>query len=226
MQESKRELDEIFRQMDRMRRAWEHVIPSKRLNKSQFGTLFALARLSGRQKACGACETAAQSGSVKTANSGKTVNSEAAANGGKATTREEAANGGADAQNRCCGQSSGKGAANAVTLSELAAAMHQSLPALSQRVTVLEEKGFVERVANPADRRVTGLRLTRAGRGEMDAAFRRFGGILSQAAGRVGKQNMRLLLQLLGELADALNEAAREADQEQDFPDGPAMKTP
>ena len=83
--------------------------------------------------------------------------------------------------------------------------MHQSLPALSQRVTVLEEKGFVERVANPADRRVTG---------------RRFGGILSQAAGRVGKQNMRLLLQLLGELADALNEAAQEADREQDAPDG------
>ena len=209
MQESKRESDEIFRQLDRMRRAWEHVNPSKRLNKSQFSTLLALARLSGRQKACGAGEPAAQSKGAKTANGAKASNSEAAASGA------------ADRRARCRGQTSGeRQAANAVTLSELAAAMHQSLPALSQRVTVLEEKGFVERVANPADRRVTGLRLTQAGHGEMDAAFRRFGGILSQAAGRVGKQKMRLLLQLLGELADALNEAAQEADREQDAPDG------
>lgn len=168
MQGTKRELDEIFRQMDRMRKAWEHVSPSKKLNKSQFGTLFALARLSGGREQCPVCEAPAQ----------------------------------------------GEGVAKPVTLSELAAAMHQSLPALSQRVTVLEEKGFVERVADPADRRVTGLRLTETGRSEMDTAFRRFSGILSQAAGRVGKQNMQKLLQLLGELADAMNEAAEEAGEE------------
>ena len=168
MQGSRREMDEIFRQMDRMRKAWEHVSPSKKLNKSQFGTLFALARLSGGREQCPVCDTPAEGGD----------------------------------------------AAKPVTLSELAAAMHQSLPALSQRVTVLEEKGFVERVANPADRRVTGLRLTETGRSEMDTAFRRFSGILSQAAGRVGRQNMQQLLQLLGELADALNEAAEEADRE------------
>lgn len=173
MQGSRRELDEIFRQMDRMRKAWEHVSPSKKLNKSQFGTLFALARLSGGREQCLVCETPAQGE----------------------------------------GAASSEPAVKPVTLSELAAAMHQSLPALSQRVTVLEEKGFVERVADPADRRVTGLRLTETGRSEMDIAFRRFSGILSQAAGRMGRQNMQKLLQLLGELADALNKAADEADE-------------
>lgn len=204
---TKRELDEIFRQMDRMRRAWEHVSPSKKLNKSQFGTLFALARLSGAREKCPGCEAAAQGGNAEKA--------EPAAQGGNITKAEPAAQGGDTAQSEPAaqGRTTAKAepaaqAAKPVTLSELAGAMRQSLPALSQRVTALEEKGFVERVADPADRRVTGLRLTERGRSEMDAAFRRFGGILSQAAERVGKQNMRLLLQLLGELADALNEAA------------------
>lgn len=187
MQEPKRELDEMFRQMDRMRKAWEHVNPSRKLNKSQFGTLFALARLSGAREKHAACGGAAQGENMPRCG--------------------EAGYGEAAAQ-----------AAKPVTLSELAAAMHQSLPALSQRVTALEEKGFVERVADPADRRVTGLRLTETGRGEMDAAFRRFSGILSQAAERVGRQNMCMLLRLLGELADALNEAAGEAGKAPPLP--------
>ena len=152
MQESKRESDEIFRQLDRMRRAWEHVNPSKRLNKSQFSTLLALARLSGRQKACGAGEPAAQSKGAKTANGAKASNSEAAASGA------------ADRRARCRGQTSGeRQAANAVTLSELAAAMHQSLPALSQRVTVLEEKGFVQRSISGDDARCRLVTLTPKG---------------------------------------------------------------
>lgn len=177
MRESKGELDEIFRQMGRMRRAWEQVSPSKKLNKSQFGTLFVLSRLSGGGERCQGQEAAAK---------------------GENTAKAEAA----------------APDAKPVTLSQLASAMHQSLPALSQRVTVLEEKGFVERVADAADRRVTGLRLTKTGRSEMDAAFRRFSGILSQAAGRMGRRNMALLLQLLGELADALQEAAEAAKLE------------
>ena len=222
MRESKGELDEIFRQMDRMRKAWEHVSPSKKLNKSQFGTLFALARLSGGRESCSACEGAAED--ETTTQCGSAVRNENAAQSGGHVNGETAVQGRTTAQDETAakGENTAKAgsaapAAKPVTLSELAGAMHQSLPALSQRVTALEEKGFVERVADPADRRVTGLRLTEMGRSEMDTAFRRFGGILSQAAGRVGRQNMRLLLQLLGELADALNEAAEAAEEEPPF---------
>ena len=224
MRESKGELDEIFRQMDRMRRAWEHVSPSKKLNKSQFGTLFALARLSGGREGCSACEGAAKGektapgeGAVRSGNTapgGASVNDALIVKGRAAASGETTAQAETAAQGTPAKAGTAVPAAKPVTLSELAAAMRQSLPALSQRVTALEEKGFVERVADPADRRVTGLRLTETGRSEMDTAFRRFGGILSQAAARVGRQNMRLLLQLLGELADALNEAAEAADEE------------
>ena len=198
MRGSNQELDDLFRQMDRMRKAWEHVNPSKKLNKSQFGTLAALSRLSGGREQHRACE-AAQCGGAEPLEAGKQR--------GPRVTTEPAAGG------MAAGSEAAAPSAKPVTLSELAGMMRQSLPALSQRVTVLEEKGFVERVANPADRRVTGLRLTEAGRREMDAAFRRFGEIFSQAAGRMGRQNMRLLLQLMGELADALNEAAEAAEE-------------
>ena len=161
MQTMENGIGEMFRQMDRMRHAWKDVTPSKRLNKSQFGTLFALARVSCRGEACVPPVEAAKP----------------------------------------------------VTVSALADVMRRSLPAISQRVTALEEKGFVERVADPADRRVTGLRLTAEGRREMDAAFLQFSGILSRAAERVGEQDMRILLRLMGELADALEEAAREASE-------------
>lgn len=165
MQTMESGMGELFRQMDRMRRAWQDVSPSKRLNKSQFGTLFALAHLS---------------------------------RGGKA---EECARSGEEAK--------------PVMVSTLADAMHQSLPAISQRVTALEEKGFVERVADPADRRVTCLRITAEGRREMDAAFRQFGGILSRTVERVGERDMQTLLRLMGGLADALEQAARETRAEE-----------
>lgn len=159
MQGTGENLDEMFHHINRMRKAWEQVSPSKQLNKSQFTTLFALARLSGYYASQGKAE-------------------------------------------------------KPVTLSALAGAMHQSLPALSQRVTALEEKGFLDRVADKADRRVTGLRLTETGRREMDAAFCRFNAILSQAAASVGKENMCTLLRLLDEFAGALNEAAREMPEQ------------
>lgn len=203
MRGSNQEMDEIFRQMDRMRRAWEHVSPSKKLNKSQFGTLFALARLSGGREKHPACEAAKCEGAAPR---------EAGMPCVPEMQREPMEQSGTAVQTETVAPAIP--AAKPVTLSELAGAMRQSLPALSQRVTALEERGFVERVADPADRRVTGLRLTETGRREMDIAFRRFGGILSQAAERVGKQNMSLLLQLLGELAEALEEAAETVDAE------------
>ena len=173
MWESKNGVDELFRQMDRMRKAWVRVNPSKTLNKSQFATLFTLARLS------------CQAEGTPSPGTGKPI-----------------------------------------TISELASVMHQSLPSLSQRVTALEEKGFVERVADPADRRVTGLLLTETGRREMEAAHSRFNAVLWQAAHRVGEEDMETLLRLLGELAAALEETADEQTNEGTAPKAAAEQEP
>ena len=42
MQDSK-QIDELFRLMDRVRKAWQSVTPCEHLSKSQFGTLMAIA---------------------------------------------------------------------------------------------------------------------------------------------------------------------------------------
>ena len=77
---------ELFRLMDRVRKAWQSVTPCEHLSKSQFGTLMAIAhhgRMPGQS-----CTPSQEHG--------------------------------------------------ALTLTALAGAMHQSLPALSQRVSALE----------------------------------------------------------------------------------------
>ena len=101
----------------------------------------------------------------------------------------------------------------ALTLTALAGAMHQSLPALSQRVSALEAQGYVERVPDPDDRRVIGVCVTPEGRTVMEVAS-----ILSQSIDYLGPQNFETLLHLLGELAIALEQAvaAQEEERESD----------
>ena len=112
---------ELFRLMDRVRKAWQSVTPCEHLSKSQFGTLMAIAhhgRMPGQS-----CTPSQEHG--------------------------------------------------ALTLTALAGAMHQSLPALSQRVSALEAQGYVERVPDPDDRRVIGVCGTPEGRTVMEVAYRR-----------------------------------------------------
>ena len=50
-----------------------------------------------------------------------------------------------------------------MTMSELAARMGQSMPAVSQRISKLEAMGYVRRQTDPKDRRTTWIHLTDAG---------------------------------------------------------------
>ena len=157
---------DLFRLMDRVRKAWQSVTPCEHLSKSQFGTLMAIAhhgRMPGQS-----CTPSQEHG--------------------------------------------------ALTLTALAGAMHQSLPALSQRVSALEAQGYVERVPDPDDRRVIGVCVTPEGRTVMEVAYRRFGSILSRSIDYLGPQNFETLLHLLGELAIALEQAvaAQEEERESD----------
>lgn len=89
-----------------------------------------------------------------------------------------------------------------ITLTALAAEMQQSLPALSQRVRLLEEMGYVERVPEPTDRRVMGLRLTPEGLCVMTEAKEKFDLFLTQALEQLGHENAGKLIELLIQLAD------------------------
>lgn len=130
---------ELFRLMDRVRKAWQSVTPCEHLSKSQFGTLMAIAhhgRMPGQS-----CTPSQEHG--------------------------------------------------ALTLTALAGAMHQSLPALSQRVSALEAQGYVERVPDPDDRRVIGVCVTPEGRTVMEVAYRRFGSILSRSIDYLGPKILK-----------------------------------
>lgn len=139
---------ELFRSMDRVRKAWHSVSPCDALSKSQFGTLMAIHHFEMAE-----------------------VNGE---------------------KNKH------------VKLSALANSMGQSLPALSQRVSLLEDNGYVRRVPDPDDRRTTGLELTDEGTEVLELARQRFDGILSYAADYLGPETSDKLIVLLNQLAEAL----------------------
>lgn len=101
--------------------------------------------------------------------------------------------------------SAGEGAAQPVPLSELAPALALSLPALSQRVRALEDLGCVERVPDPADRRITGLRLTPKGFEVLLEARQRVDRILSEAIRRLGP-DAETLIRTLDEVAAILED--------------------
>lgn len=153
------DISELFRVMDRMRKAWQNVTPCDTLSKSQFGTLAAIARpwAMGGPPGSGPLPEAAP---------------------------------------------------DAVRLTDLARAMRQSLPALSQRVSALEAMGYVERVPDPTDRRVTGVRVTPEGMAVQISARERFNGMMTRAIESLGQENLHTLLRLLTQLAQELEASA------------------
>ena len=93
-----------------------------------------------------------------------------------------------------------------ITLSALAAVMHQSLPAISQRVTILEEQGYLQRHQSLADRRVTAVSLTESGRALLQKAHTQFALTMDRALHTMTTEEKSMLMELLGKLADALEE--------------------
>ncbi|MFR2591966.1 MAG: MarR family winged helix-turn-helix transcriptional regulator, partial [Ruthenibacterium lactatiformans] len=61
--------------------------------------------------------------------------------------------------------------AQGLPLTQLAHVMHQSPPALSQRIAVLEAMGYVQRTEDAQDRRVTRVCLTQQGHALLKQAY-------------------------------------------------------
>jgi DNA-binding MarR family transcriptional regulator len=99
-------------------------------------------------------------------------------------------------------------------ITDLARHANVTAQAMSEVVAYLERHGYVERVADPSDRRAKLVRLTARG-WELYGVAR---GLILQLeakwAARIGPRKLRELKQLLGELWDAIEpeELAQEAD--------------
>lgn len=96
-----------------------------------------------------------------------------------------------------------------VTLTELAASLWQSLPALSQRVFMLEKLGYVQRLPNQNDRRAIGLKLTEEGLRVTEEAKNRFNDILERTFEKLGA-DAETLITLLSELAEAFEKVSEQ----------------
>lgn len=91
-----------------------------------------------------------------------------------------------------------------MTLSALAAAMGQTLPSISQRISALEAMGYVERVPDPTDRRVSGIRISASGVSLLGQAKKEMGARIEAAIDTLGSENLELLVNLLEQFAAAL----------------------
>lgn len=95
--------------------------------------------------------------------------------------------------------------ADAVTVGRLARTMHQTPAAVSQKIRVLEEQGYIKRTPNKADRRVTHLALTKKGSRVATQAMLHFMGHIQQVLNQMGPQKTHALLELLKELEATAN---------------------
>ncbi len=89
-------------------------------------------------------------------------------------------------------------------LSDLATAVQLDTSTVSRQVRGLCDGGFAEALDDPADRRARLLRISAAGRAELESVTRELGEVLSRATSRWAARDVDQLTTLLARLADDL----------------------
>lgn len=77
-------------------------------------------------------------------------------------------------------------------------------PTIAKAMTRMERAGFVERAADPGDRRVTRLRLTERGEAVVDAVVAAWAQVESRASAGLGEADAARLIRLLHTVRDNL----------------------
>lgn len=90
-----------------------------------------------------------------------------------------------------------------VAVGFIAAQMQQSLPAISQKISALEELGYITRLADATDRRVTCVALTEIGVQKLREGREQFEAKLAAAFDAMGEARMQQLVELLHDLNEA-----------------------
>ena len=156
---------QLFRQMDRLRRAWHHMAPYPGVSKADFGTMMTLAF------------------------------------GARAKHQDGPP---------CFEELRWGEEAPGVPISELAQMLGQSLPAVSQRVSALEDAGYVQRVAEKEDRRVTRVRLTHDGAQLLQKVHGRFRTRIDSALSGMTPEEAQELLRLMEKMTQAMENTGKE----------------
>lgn len=94
-----------------------------------------------------------------------------------------------------------------MTLSELAAVMGQSMPAVSQRISKLEQMGYVQRIPDEKDKRTTWIRLTESGVDLMERACQGMVKRLDTIMNQLGEEDTETMFRVLDRLAEIMEQS-------------------
>lgn len=93
-----------------------------------------------------------------------------------------------------------------VRVSHLRDAMSMTMPAVSQFLRTLEEKGLVQRESAPKDRRVTLVTVTENGEQVLRQSQEQFNRMLDRLIQQYGPQELEKLVQMLDRLSQTIRE--------------------
>ena len=97
-----------------------------------------------------------------------------------------------------------------IRISHLRDSMSMTMPAVSQLVRILEEKGLVIRENAPKDRRVTLVTVTEKGEQVLRDSQEQFNQILNRLIERYGPEELEQLIQMLKRLSKTIRELKEE----------------
>lgn len=92
----------------------------------------------------------------------------------------------------------------AISVKDLATLTHTTLPSISQRISSLEESGYVVRITDAADRRVCRVKLTKSGESVVKKAHDAMKKRMDKTMQEFGTENIEVLVTMLDKLSSSI----------------------
>ncbi|GAA6396957.1 MarR family winged helix-turn-helix transcriptional regulator [Solibaculum mannosilyticum] len=97
-----------------------------------------------------------------------------------------------------------------ITISQLSRQLHIAMPTVSQTISILEEKGLVQRLTYRHDRRKVYVALTEYGRMMLERMAQQMSGMMDEVMDRLGEENVEQLIGLIDKLYDILDDIQKQ----------------
>ena len=97
-----------------------------------------------------------------------------------------------------------------ITISHLSRQLNIAMPTVSQTISILEEKGLVQRLTYRRDRRKVYVALTEHGERMLDHMARQMSSMMDEVMERLGAENVDQLIGLIDKLYDILEDIGRQ----------------
>jgi len=97
-----------------------------------------------------------------------------------------------------------------ITVSELAHKLMITNPAASKTLRSLEEKGYIVRISDPTDRRLTYIALSEKGKNLLDGVWEDMQALALQVVEHMGEQDTEELIRLLNKLFQIMEQQKEE----------------